>query len=198
MAISVFDLFSIGIGPSSSHTVGPMRAARHVRPPAEERGPAGPHRRRTRRAVRLARRHRPRPRHPQGRPARPGGQLPAHRRRRDRRRPRSSASAPARRGIDAARRATRSTSTSTSDLVLHRRKALPYHANGMTLFAYDADGRAAAGEDVLLGRRRLRRRRGRGRRGPDQARRHRPEVPLPHRRRAAAARPARPACRSPR
>ncbi|MCX4726093.1 L-serine ammonia-lyase [Streptomyces sp. NBC_01306] len=28
MPISVFDLFSIGIGPSSSHTVGPMRAAR--------------------------------------------------------------------------------------------------------------------------------------------------------------------------
>ncbi len=28
MAISVFDLFSVGIGPSSSHTVGPMRAAR--------------------------------------------------------------------------------------------------------------------------------------------------------------------------
>lgn len=28
MAISVFQLFSIGIGPSSSHTVGPMRAAR--------------------------------------------------------------------------------------------------------------------------------------------------------------------------
>ena len=27
MAISVFDLFSVGIGPSSSHTVGPMRAA---------------------------------------------------------------------------------------------------------------------------------------------------------------------------
>src|SRR5664280_897333 len=28
MAVSVFDLFSVGIGPSSSHTVGPMRAAR--------------------------------------------------------------------------------------------------------------------------------------------------------------------------
>jgi L-serine dehydratase len=28
VAVSVFDLFSIGIGPSSSHTVGPMRAAR--------------------------------------------------------------------------------------------------------------------------------------------------------------------------
>ena len=28
MAVSVFDLFKIGVGPSSSHTVGPMRAAR--------------------------------------------------------------------------------------------------------------------------------------------------------------------------
>jgi len=28
MELSVFDLFKIGIGPSSSHTVGPMRAAR--------------------------------------------------------------------------------------------------------------------------------------------------------------------------
>ena len=27
MSISVFDLFTIGVGPSSSHTVGPMRAA---------------------------------------------------------------------------------------------------------------------------------------------------------------------------
>ena len=27
MAISVFDMFKVGIGPSSSHTVGPMRAA---------------------------------------------------------------------------------------------------------------------------------------------------------------------------
>src|ERR1700741_3374696 len=27
MTVSIFDLFSIGIGPSSSHTVGPMRAA---------------------------------------------------------------------------------------------------------------------------------------------------------------------------
>jgi L-serine dehydratase len=28
MPTSVFELFKIGIGPSSSHTVGPMRAAR--------------------------------------------------------------------------------------------------------------------------------------------------------------------------
>ena len=27
MTISVFELFTVGIGPSSSHTVGPMRAA---------------------------------------------------------------------------------------------------------------------------------------------------------------------------
>jgi L-serine dehydratase len=27
VAVSVFDLFKVGIGPSSSHTVGPMRAA---------------------------------------------------------------------------------------------------------------------------------------------------------------------------
>lgn len=28
MAISVFNLFTIGIGPSSSHSIGPMRASR--------------------------------------------------------------------------------------------------------------------------------------------------------------------------
>lgn len=27
---SVFDMFSIGVGPSSSHTVGPMKAARYI------------------------------------------------------------------------------------------------------------------------------------------------------------------------
>ena len=27
MAVSFFDIFKIGVGPSSSHTVGPMRAA---------------------------------------------------------------------------------------------------------------------------------------------------------------------------
>ncbi len=37
MAISVFELFSVGIGPSSSHTVGPMRAARRFLHGLEER-----------------------------------------------------------------------------------------------------------------------------------------------------------------
>jgi L-serine dehydratase len=30
MSISIFDIFKIGIGPSSSHTMGPMRAAARV------------------------------------------------------------------------------------------------------------------------------------------------------------------------
>src|SRR5688572_25816778 len=38
MALSVFDLFKIGIGPSSSHTVGPMRAARQFALRLQERG----------------------------------------------------------------------------------------------------------------------------------------------------------------
>jgi len=28
MTLSVFDIFKVGVGPSSSHTMGPMRAAR--------------------------------------------------------------------------------------------------------------------------------------------------------------------------
>ena len=38
MAVSVFDLFKIGIGPSSSHTVGPMRAARQFAVRLEQSG----------------------------------------------------------------------------------------------------------------------------------------------------------------
>jgi L-serine dehydratase len=41
MAISVFDLFTIGIGPSSSHTVGPMRAARRFASALEDGGRLG-------------------------------------------------------------------------------------------------------------------------------------------------------------
>ena len=41
MAISVFDLFKIGIGPSSSHTVGPMRAARQFVVGLQEAGLLG-------------------------------------------------------------------------------------------------------------------------------------------------------------
>jgi L-serine dehydratase len=42
VSLSVFDMFSIGIGPSSSHTVGPMRAARQfVETVAQEAGGLG-------------------------------------------------------------------------------------------------------------------------------------------------------------
>lgn len=37
MIISVFDLFKIGVGPSSSHAVGPMKAARLFALAARER-----------------------------------------------------------------------------------------------------------------------------------------------------------------
>ncbi|MEV6012660.1 L-serine ammonia-lyase [Streptomyces sp. NPDC051976] len=137
MAISVFDLFSIGIGPSSSHTVGPMRAAgifvhrlknegllthtASVR--AELFGSLGAtgHGHGTPKAVLLGLSGRS-PRtvdveaaddevaaiHASGRLS----LLGAH----------EIAFDPA------------------TQLVLHRRKSLPYHANGMMLFAYDADG----------------------------------------------------------
>src|SRR6201996_1934962 len=38
MKTSIFDLFKIGIGPSSSHTVGPMRAARRFAAGLDDRG----------------------------------------------------------------------------------------------------------------------------------------------------------------
>ena len=38
MVVSVFNLYSIGVGPSSSHTVGPMRAARQFISEVEKRG----------------------------------------------------------------------------------------------------------------------------------------------------------------
>jgi L-serine dehydratase len=137
VAISVFDLFSIGIGPSSSHTVGPMRAARMfaarlknegliahtVRIRAELYGSLGAtgHGHGTPKAVLL--------------------------------------------GLEGASPRTVDVETADDqverikdsgrlnvlgmheidfayddDLILHRRKALPYHANGMTVFAYDIDG----------------------------------------------------------
>lgn len=45
MALSVLDLFSVGIGPSSSHTVGPMRAAKLFADGLEEDGVLGTTRR---------------------------------------------------------------------------------------------------------------------------------------------------------
>src|SRR6185437_11212985 len=38
MSLSVFDIFKVGIGPSSSHTMGPMRAAREFASSLERDG----------------------------------------------------------------------------------------------------------------------------------------------------------------
>ncbi|MFC9286937.1 L-serine ammonia-lyase [Streptomyces sp. NPDC057052] len=137
MAISVFDLFSIGIGPSSSHTVGPMRAARMFARRLRNEGLLGSvasvraelygslgatgHGHGTPKAVLLGLE----------------GDSP--------------------RTVDvetADARVERIKDTGRirlldeheipfsfdDDLVLHRRKTLPYHANGMTLWAYGDGG----------------------------------------------------------
>ncbi|MEU6283633.1 L-serine ammonia-lyase [Streptomyces sp. NPDC047028] len=134
MAISVFDLFSIGIGPSSSHTVGPMRAARMFAHRLRNEGllertaavrtelygslGATGHGHGTPKAVLLGL----------------AGDSP--------------------RTVDVETADERMETIKSEgrlallgeheiafdydrDLVLHRRKALPYHANGMTLWAYD-------------------------------------------------------------
>ncbi|OAH16162.1 L-serine ammonia-lyase [Streptomyces jeddahensis] len=139
MAISVFDLFSIGIGPSSSHTVGPMRAARmfarrlrneglltqtsSIR--AELYGSLGAtgHGHGTPKAVLLGLE----------------GESP-----------RTVDVETADERVEKIKSAGRISLLGEheipfdfdQDLILHRRKALPYHANGMTLWAYDAEGGA--------------------------------------------------------
>ncbi|WP_405437704.1 L-serine ammonia-lyase [Streptomyces anulatus] len=137
MAISVFDLFSVGIGPSSSHTVGPMRAARmfarrlknegllahtaSIR--AELYGSLGAtgHGHGTPKAVLLGLE----------------GESPQTV---------DVESADGR--VEEIRGSGRINLLGMHEipfdfdknLVLHRRKALPYHANGMTILAYDTEG----------------------------------------------------------
>ncbi|MEV4626729.1 L-serine ammonia-lyase [Micromonospora sp. NPDC049523] len=137
--ISVFDLFTVGIGPSSSHTVGPMRAARTfvsglkadgllagtARIHAELFGSLGAtgHGHGSDRAVLLGL----------------AGEAP-------------ETVDPDR--VDAAVAEIRATGRlavlgahtidfdPARDLVLHRRRALPFHPNGMTFTAYDETGEA--------------------------------------------------------
>ncbi|MFE0516229.1 L-serine ammonia-lyase [Streptomyces sp. NPDC058964] len=137
MAISVFDLFSIGIGPSSSHTVGPMRAARMFARRLRNEGLLGSvasvrselygslgatgHGHGTPKAVLLGL---------EGESPRTVNVETADER------------------VEEIRSGGRIrllgeheiAFSFDDDLKLHRRKALPYHANGMTLWAYDAEG----------------------------------------------------------
>ncbi|MER6977469.1 L-serine ammonia-lyase [Streptomyces carpinensis] len=142
MAISVFDLFSIGIGPSSSHTVGPMRAARRfvvrlkqdgllaqttgVR--AELYGSLGAtgHGHGTPKAVLL------------GLEGNEPHTVDVARADHDVQRITTTGRL---RLLGAEIGDTHEIAFSfDDDMVLHRRKALPYHANGMTLWAHDASG----------------------------------------------------------
>jgi L-serine dehydratase len=142
VAVSVFDLFSIGIGPSSSHTVGPMRAARMfvkrldgegllpkvARVRAELFGSLGAtgHGHGTPKAVMLGLEgHQPttvdvRMVEPDLARIRDSGQL---------------------RLLGTERGEAHAIGFGQDrDLVLHRRKALPYHSNGMQLSAFDSRG----------------------------------------------------------
>jgi L-serine dehydratase len=137
VAISVFELFSVGIGPSSSHTVGPMRAARTFAIGLRDAGLIAET---TRVRVELF------------------GSLGAtgHGHGSDRAVvlgllgeapetvdtatvvPRSAA---VRESGRVALLGTHEVALADDDLVLHRRATLPYHPNGMRFFAFDADGR---------------------------------------------------------
>ncbi|KQV95244.1 L-serine ammonia-lyase [Streptomyces sp. Root369] len=137
MAISVFDLFSIGIGPSSSHTVGPMRAARmfarrlrneellssvaSVR--CELYGSLGAtgHGHGTPKAVLL-------------------GLEGASPRTVDVENADDRVAQIKAAGVLKLLGEREIPFSFDDDLVLHRRKTLPYHANGMTVWAYDASG----------------------------------------------------------
>ena len=117
-------------GPSSSHTVGPMRAARAVRAAAAADGLLARTARVRGRAVRLARRHRQGPRQRQGGAAGPGRARARHGRRRQPS-PALLGAIRSERPPAAARRPRRSPSTRRRDLVFQRREPLPFHPNGM-------------------------------------------------------------------
>ena len=146
MAISAFDLFSVGIGPSSSHTVGPMRAAHTFAEGLRGRRPARAGRSRAGRAVRLARCHRPRARLGQGRRARARGRGAGDDRPPSRGLRAWTRCAP--RGAAAARRHPRVACDVEADVVLHRRATLPFHSNGMRFTAY-ASAQPDEGEEPL-------------------------------------------------
>ena len=147
VTISVFELFRVGIGPSSSHTVGPMRAARQFAERLADDGDRATTSARASPPVRLARRHRCRPRHHRRGRARPH-RAPS-------RRPSTPTTIPAtiaevastgRLSLFGAAR--RSPFDIDDDVVLHPDTTLPGHPNGMQFEALDADrtrtGRATA------------------------------------------------------
>ncbi len=181
MTVSVFDLFSIGIGPSSSHTVGPMRAAarfarsladdglldRTTRVRAELFGSLGAtgHGHGSYNAVLWGLEGEdPETVDVEHGPARTAEIVESGRLRLD--------------GVH------QIAFNSDADLILHRRRRLPFHPNGMTFTAYAGD-EVHQRAHLLLHRRRLRPRRRRvgpagAEAGPDAG-----ALPVPDRGRAA-------------
>jgi L-serine dehydratase len=137
MALSAFDLYSVGIGPSSSHTVGPMRAAKRFVEGLAESGRLGDVRRvRAELFGSLGATG-----HGHGSPKAVvlglEGEDPA-----------TTDTDRADGRIDEIRTSGELVLNGTTpvrfdvdeDLVMHRRKSLPAHPNGMTFAAYDGDG----------------------------------------------------------
>jgi L-serine dehydratase len=137
MALSAFDLYSVGIGPSSSHTVGPMRAARRFADGIAESGRLGDVRRvRAELFGSLGVTG-----HGHGSPKAVvlglEGEDPA-----------TTDTDRAEGRLGEIREAGTLLLAGTTpvpfdvdeDLVMHRRRSLPAHPNGMTFAAYDASG----------------------------------------------------------
>jgi L-serine dehydratase len=137
MALSAFDLYSVGIGPSSSHTVGPMRAAKRFADGLAESGRLGDVRRlRAELFGSLGATG-----HGHGSPKAVvlglEGEDPA-----------TTDTDHAERRLDQIRAAGMLSLAGTTpvpfavddDLVMHRRQSLPAHPNGMTFAAYDESG----------------------------------------------------------
>ena len=186
MTISVFDLFKVGIGPSSSHTVGPMRAAYLFvtglqRTACSRRSPASAASCSARWAPPATGTAASRPSCSGWRANNPTRSTP-------------SARQPAR-GVPSARRQA-AAGRQAPDRLRHgrRRRAAPPQAAALPhqRHAVPRAGRRrlrAAPAGVLLRRRRIRARPGRGRPTGDRPGRHAGEVPVPHRRGAAGAHP---------
>jgi L-serine dehydratase len=140
MPLSAFDLFSIGIGPSSSHTVGPMRAARMF---AGSLG-TGDLQRASRVRVELY--------GSLGATGRGHGSEKAVMLGLEGEDPATLDVATSDARVDAVRDdrslrlggTTRVAFDRRTDLVLHRRKSLPEHPNGMTFAVYDDGGTVVA------------------------------------------------------
>ena len=142
MFLSVFDIFKIGIGPSSSHTVGPMVAARRfvdedVRA-ARRRRPAAARSACTARSPSPARATAP--------TARSRWRLPAKRPTRSTRIACRRSSPTSTQTKSARRRSASRTSPSipATDIIFDYGPALPGHANGMIFRALDAAGAVLA------------------------------------------------------